>query len=166
VIIIILLFHVELQYIILYSLHSMTVLHPHPLLSAIVLVVLVVSGVDAKRRVLHTNFTFDSTSHHDYVDGGTQRRLRERGLDVIPTDREQHRVTFLPGLSEQDQRLLPVNYAGHLPCDTATPPLNFLFYWLFEKEQRPQEAPLTIWMNVRRYTAPPAAPHVMRCDVT
>jgi hypothetical protein len=70
--------------------------------------------------------------------------------DTVAKDREQHRVTSLPGLSAQDQSRLGSHFAGHLPCDAAAsnPPQNFLFYWLFEKQESPLLAPITIWMNV------------------
>ena len=116
----------------------------------LLVVVVVLVEVRARRRVLSSDS--DSVVQEEGEGGGGEgvaRRLRlGEGKDVVARDPQEHLVKELPGLSQQDRETLGVNYAGHLPCDGASSPQNFLFYWLFEKPEQPQLAPLTIWMNV------------------
>ena len=154
------------------------------LLLVVVLVVALVlgrHGARAKRRppanhsathsLTHSTHHQDQHQDEDEVAGRGLRAgtssgsdgVRQQQEDLVATDREQHRVTALPGLhldhsvTHSHTHSLPVSFAGHLPCDfpsSSSPPQNFLFYWLFEKPVRPEEAPLTIWMNVCISTAP------------
>jgi hypothetical protein len=156
------------------------------LLLVVVLVVALVlgrHGARAKRRPPANHSATHSlahSTHHQDEDEVAGRGLRAGTSsgseeDLVATDREQHRVTALPGLhldhsvTHSHTHSLPMSFAGHLPCDfpsssSSSPPLNFLFYWLFEKPVRPEEAPLTIWMNVCISTAP--LPHSLTSSLT
>jgi carboxypeptidase D len=56
---------------------------------------------------------------------------------------EDHLVTSLPGLDTAS--FLSKQYAGLLPVDGSDK--SFLFYWLFEADEKPEDKPLVIWMN-------------------
>ncbi len=61
-----------------------------------------------------------------------------------PASAEEHRVTSLPGLSEQTAADMS-HYAGLLQVDPVRD--GNLFYWLIEKPKGAAEAPLVIWLN-------------------
>ncbi len=55
-------------------------------------------------------------------------------------------VSNLPGFKNREDTKLHQNWAGYLPISEDNDK-NMLFYWLFEKNVSPEEAPLIVWLN-------------------
>jgi carboxypeptidase D len=72
------------------------------------------------------------------------RNLKASHRKMVANIPEDHRVKELPGLSAGDSTGLS-HYAGLLEIDAQKG--SNIFYWLLEKPEKAEDAPLVIWLN-------------------